>query len=51
MGLIKALIVTGFLYGVIYVLQKNVLHTLSADAQIKCLTWIPLLLIFLYLLL
>lgn len=51
MGLIKALIVTCILYAILYVLQKNVLHTLSTELQIKCLTWIPLILIFLYLLL
>ena len=51
MGLVKALTVTGLIYVIMYALRTKYIDTLSAEWQLKVLTWVPLILIFLYLLL
>ena len=51
MGLVKALGVTGLIYAVLYVARTKYIDTLSLASQVKALTWVPLILIFLYLLL
>ena len=51
MGLVKALTVTGLIYVILYALRTKYIDTLSIELQLKVLTWVPLILIFLYLLL
>jgi hypothetical protein len=51
MGLVKALLVTGVLYTILYILRTRYISTLSAETQVTMLTWIPLALVFVYLLL
>ena len=51
MGLIRAIIVTTILYAILYVIRQRFLISASPETQASCLTWIPLVLIFIYLLL
>ena len=51
MGLVKALTITGLIYVIMYALRTKYIDTLSIEWQLKVLTWVPLILIFLYLLL
>jgi hypothetical protein len=51
MGLVKALIVTSVLYAILYFLRTRYISTLSPETQVTVLTWVPLAIIFVYLLL
>jgi hypothetical protein len=51
MGLIRAIIVSCIIYAIIYIIQTKLLGSLSPEMHARCLVWIPLILIFLYLLL
>lgn len=51
MGLIRAIIVTAIIYGILYLIRLKFLESASQETQINCLIWIPLVLIFIYLLL
>lgn len=51
MGLIRAIIVTTILYAILYVVRQQFLATVSPETRASCLAWIPLVLIFIYLLL